>query len=258
MLADELERLLIFSRGAIFQPEQLVRLQHLAQVGGFLRGVAMVSVVQQVMIEPVGLAQFLKQFRHIVQRLARIPSGDRGQRRIGWFIIELAPPHPIGILDAGHPGLGADRLVTHVDIVANRFHRFCNVAAIGMAINHHPIAAAPAEQLVQRHAGHLGLDIPQGNIDRGHCAHRHRPAAPIGTAIKVLPDILDPARIHADQARDHVVFQIGHHRKLAPVQRRIADTIDALIRDDLESDEISPRTGYNHLGRYDFHDVALN
>ena len=64
-----------------------------------------------------------------------------------------------------------------------------------MAVDQHPVAAAPAEQLVERHAGHLALDVPQRGVDSGDRAHRHRPPPPVGPAIKVLPNVLDPRRI---------------------------------------------------------------
>ena len=50
-----------------------------------------------------------------------------------------------------------------------------------------------------------------------------------------------------------MLLQIGHHRKLAPVQRCIADAVDALIGLDLERDEITPRTSDDNAGGGDFH-----
>jgi hypothetical protein len=217
-----------------------------------------VAIVQQVMIEAVGLAQFLEQLGHVVQRLARVPARDRGQGGIGRFVEELAAADAVGILDAGHAGLRADRLVAHVDIVADRLDRLGDVAAVGVAIDHHAIAAAPAEELIERHPGHLGLDVPQRHVDRRDGAHGDRAAPPVGAAIEVLPDVLDPARVHADEAGDHVILEIGDDRLLAPVERGIADAVDALIGLDLERDEVATRTGRDHARAEDLHGYPVH
>ena len=248
VLTHQLERLGVFRRGAILQPEQLVRLQHLAQIGGFLRGIAVVAIVEQMVIKAVSFAQFLEQLGHMVERLAGIPASHRRQRRISRFVEQLAPTHAVSILDPRHPGLGADRLVAHVDILTDRLDRLGNVCTVGMAIDHDPVTTASAKQLIERHPGHLGLDIPQRHINRGNRPHRHRSAAPVCAAIEILPDVLDAARVHADQAGDHVIREVGNDRKLAAIQRAIADTVDALIGFDLERNEITPRAGDDDAG----------
>ncbi|WP_375293479.1 hypothetical protein [Novosphingobium sp. G106] len=48
-------------------------------------------------------------------------------------------------------------------------------------------------------------------------------------------------------------LEVGDHRKLASVQRRIANAVDALIGFDLERDEIAPRTGDDDPGSSDLH-----
>jgi hypothetical protein len=110
-----------------------------------------------------------------------------------------------------------------------------------MTIDHHPVAAASAEQLIQRHPRHFGLDVPQRDIDGGNRAHRHGAAPPIGTAIEILPDILDPAGIHADQARNDMIFEIGNDRPLAPVQSGVANAVNALVGDYFQRHEIAAR-----------------
>jgi hypothetical protein len=41
--------------------------------------------------------------------------------------------------------LRADRLVAELDVLADRIDRLFEVAAVGMAVDQHPLAAAPAE-----------------------------------------------------------------------------------------------------------------
>jgi len=146
-------------------------------------------------------------------------------------------------LTSRNAGLGPDGLVAEVDIGADGLDGLGDVAAVGVAIDHHAVTAAAAQQLVQRHAGHLGLDIPQRHVDGRDGPHGHRTPAPVGAAIEILPDVLDPARVLADQAGDHVVVQIRDHRLLAAVQGGVADSIDALVGLDLQGDEVAARTG---------------
>jgi len=91
--------------------------------------------------------------------------------------------------DAGNPWLHANGSIASVDILGDRLGRG---AVIGMAINQNVFPAGSAQQIGDRHVGHLALDVSQGDIDGGNGAHRHRPPAPIGPAIEILPDILDP------------------------------------------------------------------
>jgi hypothetical protein len=95
-----------------------------------------------------------------------------------------------------------------------------------MTVDKDAVAASSAEQLVEGHTRHLRLDVPERGIDRCDRAHRDRALAPVGAAIKILPDVLDPARIHADQAGNDMVAEVSGERQLAAVERRIADPVD--------------------------------
>lgn len=212
--------------------------------------------MQQVVIETIGVAQALEQLGHRVQRLPCIPPRDRRQGGIGRFIEQIAPAHAVSILHARNPGLRADCLVSHRDILADRVHRRIDIRTVGMAIDHDPIPAFPAEQVVERHSGRLGLDVPQRHVDCRDRPHRHRPAPPVCAAIKELPDILDPPCVLADQRRADMVFKIGHDRQFAPVERCIADAGQAAFDFNLQRDEIAPRARHDHARRLDLHDLS--
>jgi hypothetical protein len=62
VLADEAEALLVLGGHRVFQPEQAVGLEVLAEPRRFDRGQAMVHVVQQVHVPAHGVAQRLEQF----------------------------------------------------------------------------------------------------------------------------------------------------------------------------------------------------
>ena len=100
-------------------------------------------------------------------------------------------------------------------------------------------ARGAAEQLVERQPGDLALDVPERHVDRGDRRHRHRPAAPVGAAVEVLPGVLDAVRVAVDQQRHDVLAQVGGDRQLAPVEGRVAEPGDAVIGRQLERDEVA-------------------
>jgi hypothetical protein len=142
-----------------------------------------VGIVQQLALEPVGVAQLLEQLGHEVEVLRRVPHGLGRQSGVGGLVEHVAATDAVGLVDAGDAALRADRVVAQVDVLADRVNRLLEVAAVGVAVDQHAVAAPAAKQLVQRQAGLLALDIPQRGVDRGDRAHRHRPAPPVRAAV---------------------------------------------------------------------------
>ena len=60
------------------------------------------------------------------------------------------------------------------------------------------VAGLAAEQLVDRHAEVLARDVPERDVDGAERAHDRR-AAEVARAVQVLPVVLDPQRVLADQ-----------------------------------------------------------
>ena len=118
----------------------------------------------------------------------------------------------------------------------------------------HVVARAAAEQLVDRHAERLALDVPQRGVDRGDRRHRHRPAPPVGALVEVLPDVLDAARVAPDQQRDHVV---GRGSSRPPARARSASRRRARRcrpRSSIFSvTKLRPGRADDHLGVDDLH-----
>ena len=80
--------------------------------------------------------------------------------------------------------------------------------ATRVAVDQHAVPGRAAEQLVDGEAGDLAVEIPQGHVDRGDRGHGHRTAAPVGALVEVLPGVLDPAGVPADQQRAQMVAQV--------------------------------------------------
>jgi hypothetical protein len=200
-----------------------------------------VHVVEKVVIESESRADCVEQPWRVVEILRRGPDvfgRNRGVRRL---VIQSVFRHAVGRRESRDTGLCADGLVSEIDVARHFVERFGDVLSIGMAVDHHAVAALPAEQFVQRHSRHLALEVPQRRIDGGDRAHRHRPAAPVRAAIEVLPDILDPRRIATDEGRDDVLGEIGRDGELATIERSVPDSMEALVRFDLQRDKIPAR-----------------
>src|SRR3984893_5187859 len=54
----------------------------------------------------------------------------------------------------------------------------------------HAAAALTSKPVVHRRVESFALDVAQRHVDRAHCGQRHRPAPPVRTTIKVLPQVL--------------------------------------------------------------------
>jgi hypothetical protein len=124
--------------------------------------------------------------------------------------------------------------------------RLFDVAAVRMAVDEHAFARAPAEQAVEGKPCELPENVPQRHVDGRDGSHRHRPTPPVRAAVKELPGILDPAGVPTDEVRDDVLLEIGSDGKLPPIERRVAQAVNARASHDLQGHEVSPGTGDDH------------
>ena len=196
-------------------------------------------VVQQVDVGADGRAHRLEQLRRVAQVFLGRPVVLAGQVGIGRLVEHRAAPHAVDLLQPRHAALRADRLVAGLPGAAPP-RRSARCRGRWHGIDHHAAAAGAAEQLVERHPGRLGLEVPQRGVDGGDRAHRHRPAPPVGAAVEVLPDVLDLVGVAADQAGHDVVGEVARHRQLAAVQRGVAQAGEALVGLDLEVTKLRP------------------
>ena len=109
----------------------------------------------------------------------------------------------------------------------------------GVAVDHDPVAGRTPEQLVHGKPGDLALDVPQRDVDRSDGGHRHRPAPPIGAPVEVLPGVLDPARIAADEQWADVIPQVGGDGELAAIQGRVAEPDHPVLGLDDQGDVVA-------------------
>ena len=102
----------------------------------------------------------------------------------------------------------------------------------------HPLAAGAAQELVDRHAERLAEDVPEGDVDRRDGGADDLAALEVGAAVQRLPEVLDPARVLADQeARE--VLEHPLHRQLAAGDAALADAADPLVGLDLDDELVA-------------------
>src|SRR5262252_6925761 len=87
-----------------------------------------------------------------------------------------------------------------------------HVTTAGMAVTIHGEAALAAEELIDRHAGALALDVPQGLIYSAERVVQHRTVAPVGTRVGGLPEILDIVGISTAAEVVKVILDRAFHR----------------------------------------------
>ena len=80
-------------------------------------------------------------------------------------------------------------------------HHLLRVAPVGVSVDGGALTAFAAQQLVDRHAGHLALDVPERFVNAGDGVVQHGPIAPVAVHHRHLPDFFDAADVAPDEER---------------------------------------------------------
>jgi hypothetical protein len=93
-----------------------------------------------------------------------------------------------------------------------------------------------AEELVDRDAEPLALEIPERDVDAGNGAHDHLPGRPEGAAHELRPPVLDPRGILSHEELGAVVEDAEHAAPLSG-QAGLADARQPLVGADENDDD---------------------
>ena len=265
MRPDQAQRLLVFGRGAVLEPEQVVGFQRLAQLRGLDRGHPVVPVVQQREFRAELVPHRLEHGGQVAEVGAGVPVLLLRERAAPGRFVVVALPGGLGLgrdavdgLDPGDRGLDPDRLVAQLQVLTDRVEERGQVRAGGVPVGAQPVPGRPAQELVDRHPGELALDVPQRHVHGGDRGHRDRAAAPVRGPVQELPGVLDPVRVLADQQLRDVLLQIRGHGELAPVQGRVADPGHAVLGGDPQGHEVPGGAGDEHFSGNDFHNRSFS
>ena len=141
---------------------------------------------------------------------------------------------PVAPLDHLVGALDQRRLV---QALVDRGH----LAEAEMGVDRHPVAGTAAEQAPDRHAQRFAEDVLAGHLDAGDGAHADHAEPPEAVLGQHADQLLDVARVAAEQERRQVLDGADHRARL-PLQRRLAPAVQAgLVGADLDEDPVPHR-----------------
>src|SRR5471032_214984 len=98
-----------------------------------------------------------------------------------------------------------------------------------MTIGQDPVTAGAAQQLVERHTGSLGLQVPEGNVDRGDRGHGDLSETPVGAPVQELPGVFDAVGGNAEQRRYDGLLQVCDYREVPAVEGGVPQSDEAVV-----------------------------
>ena len=129
-----------------------------------------------------------------------------------------------------------DGAARRIGVLLGRFR--AEEPVVGIAFD--PVALLAADQLEDRHAERLALDVEERRLDRAEGAPEHRARPPVGIAVHPLDEVFDRERILSDDEALELLDR-RRHRLRPPLQRRLADAVDAGVGVELDEDEVRAR-----------------
>ena len=247
---DRAQQQLILGRSDILQPEEVDILERLRETTRLRRGQPVVDVVQQHQLGPDVLTHRGQHSRYVTQIRPAVPFLLVGSdTAAGRFIARRPLGHAINSVQTRNSALGPYRSETLISKYVDRINELRSVPAEGMTVCQDSVACRTTEQLIDGNPQGLAFDVPQRQIDGPDRGHRHRPTPPIGAPIEILPGVLDPTRVPADEKRSHMVLQVAGDREFSAVERCVAPAHDALRSRDLQHDVVAPRAGDDYVDR---------
>ena len=213
--------------------EQVEVLQSPGQADRVGHGEAAVAVDEELHLRPHGLAH----------------GFEVGRRLLGVTVVEVGVPVEAGPVAPAGASLQGEVALVPLGLRHRRRRLGGGAAEVGVHVDR--LAEGAAEQLVDRQARHLALDVPQGDVDAGQGAHPHGAghapdAAHRGSLVDVVPQVLDARRVVADQFLLHVVHGGADHGLLEGVGR-LAQAGDPLVGVDPDDGPLATRRG-DHQG----------
>src|SRR3954447_9737083 len=156
------EQRLILHRHTVLEPEQVIRLEGPTQLYRLRRGQPMVRIVQQDKLRTELVAGCLENARNVAQVRPGVPSLDLRRRAAYRGLVLLASfgRYAVRRRDTWDGRLHPDCAITVLAVLFDRLQQFRNVSPGCVGVDQTAGAASSPEQLIDRQAGRLPLDIP--------------------------------------------------------------------------------------------------
>src|SRR5215813_3368669 len=217
MLSNQPKCFLHLCRNRVLEPEQMIRFQTLAQSRRFYGTQPVMYIVKQVQGWAKLRPQSLEQFGNGVKVQLAAPYILRRQTLLGRFVIHLPAADSVSTGESRNAALRAHCLVTKLNVVRDRSYSLVDIVSVGVTIDEDCFARSSSEKLIYRSIERLASDVPQRCIHGANGRHRHWTSPPICAFVEILPGVLDPPGVSADQERNDVVSEITDDRQLSPV-----------------------------------------
>ena len=113
--------------------------------------------------------------------------------------------------------------------------------SVRVAVDGHALTHFPAQQAVQRKAGALALDVPQGHVDAGDRVADHGSVTPVPVVLHQIPQFFNAVDVAPDQQGAQIFLDHARHG-FAPVGKRgAAQPVQAGFGcDDFHDDQVFP------------------
>ncbi len=216
LVAHRPQRLRVERADRILVEVEAVRLERVAEVGRLRRAEHRVRVEDQVDLVAERVPQRLRRRDRPDDRRLRIPVRER-------VVVERGER---AVAERGEALLAPAQCVLHQRLRAFPRH---------VAVDAHPLARRATEEVVDRDAEPLALEIPERDVDPGDRAHDHLPRRPERAADHLAPPVLDLARVLADEQLGEVVEDAEDAASLTG-QARLADARQPLVGADEHDD----------------------
>ena len=225
LLAQQAEVLVLLGRERVLDEVRVIALQLLADLDRFRQGHALVDVVEQLhlfaQLQPDVLEE-LGEEAHVGSRLPH-RGGTRGSIHL-LLRRGAAAADPVGG-EARHRHLDAHVPETLLEGRAALLLHLGKVAPARVVVAVGGLAHLAAQELVERHVGALGLDVPERLVHPAHGVEEHAAVPPVRADVRRLPDVLDLVRVPADQERPEVLLDRGVHHQRPLREGRAAQAV---------------------------------
>ena len=137
MLANQPEAFLQFGRNGIFEPEEMMRLERLAEPRRLDWRQPMVRVVEQVHVGSELVPDALEESGNDREVPLGAPRRFQGLGLFRGFVEQRAAADAVRVRHPRHAALRADRAVAKLNVFPDGRHRVVDRLAVGVPVNHH-------------------------------------------------------------------------------------------------------------------------
>eukprot|EP00756_Hemistasia_phaeocysticola_P014064 Hpha_TRINITY_DN15321_c1_g13::TRINITY_DN15321_c1_g13_i1::g.89682::m.89682 len=218
VVAEQLEVVHLLRGEDVLEEEEAVGLKGLRKLDGTAARNTLVDVVEQLDLVTELLPRLLKKLGHKPHVGLRVEKARRGGRSVHLIPdFALTGPHVVSTSTravsrlARHRALQTDVLKTLLHEVLRVRDHLRDGGARGVDVHRDALAHLAPEQLVDRHAGKLTLDVPERLVHTTKRIVEHRTTPPVTGNLCGEENVFDLLHVTAPEKGVKVRFDCLHH-----------------------------------------------